>query len=76
MTDFTERNNDLEDWLKYGVQQGWIAPNISCNTHDGVIMTAEENKEFEEGSDPCIHVIRIFESEKEQKKAIRHNGLE
>lgn len=73
MTDFIsdpERNSDLAEWLDYGKKQGWIVPEITCQTHDGIPMTEDETKEFDEGGDPCIHVIRIFESEDEQKKAL------
>jgi hypothetical protein len=35
-------------------------------------MTATEQNEFDEGGDPCIHVIRIFESEEEQKQCLKH----
>lgn len=32
-----------------------------CETHDGVPMSASEEKEFEDG-DPCIHIVRLYES--------------
>jgi hypothetical protein len=31
-----------------------------CITHDGEPMTDEEYAEFEEGHDPCIHMIRPY----------------
>ena len=70
--DDPERNADLAEWLEYGKKQGWIIPQVVCNTHDGTPMTPTEQNQFEEGEDPCIHVIRIFESEEEQKQCLEH----
>jgi len=67
----TERNTDLANWLDYGKKQGWIVPNVVCQTHDTVSMTEEEEQEWEDGHDPCIHVIRIFESEEDQQNALK-----
>jgi hypothetical protein len=78
MNDFTiseDRNNDLEAWLEYGKKQGWIIPKVFCNTHDGVPMTDEEMTEFDDGGDPCIHVIRIFEAPEQQEQALRNSGV-
>jgi len=65
-----ERNSDFESWLDYGVKQGWIFPEAVCNTHDGPPMTEQEIDDFDNGSDPCIHVIRLFETEADQKSVI------
>ena len=75
MTEFNipeNRNDDLKAWLEYGKQQGWIVPNVVCQTHAPMPMTDEEIQEYDDGGDPCIHVIRIFESETEQKKALKN----
>lgn len=60
----------LEDWLKVGYKNGWCGPAI-CYTHDGLPMSEAEFEEFEEG-DPCLHVVRLYESD-EQKHAIEES---
>lgn len=50
----------MEQWLKLGWDMGWCGPDV-CETHDGLPMSEAEAEEFEE-SDPCIHVIRLYDS--------------
>jgi hypothetical protein len=50
---------DFWDWLAYGQIRNWCS-NVVCETHDGVEMTDEEIAMWEEGGDPCIHVIRVY----------------
>jgi hypothetical protein len=38
-----------------------------CYSHDGVPMTATEIEELDTGEEPCLHVIRLYES-MDQKK--------
>jgi hypothetical protein len=61
---------DVNEWLKYGFEQGFCGPAV-CETHDGLPMTEAECVEFETG-DPCIHVLRMYESA-EQKAAVEEN---
>lgn len=49
-----------QDWLRYGMEQGWVGPPV-CATHDGLPMTDEEDEAFLE-HDPCISVVRLYES--------------
>lgn len=51
---------DFDEWLAMGYKNGWVGVPV-CSTHDGVPTTASEDEEFEEG-DPCIHVLRVYES--------------
>jgi hypothetical protein len=53
---------DFEQWLKFGADKGWIS-DVFCNTHDGgySVMTEEEMKEWDEGGDPCMFVVRVNE---------------
>jgi hypothetical protein len=53
---------NFEDWLKKGYEMGWIGPPV-CQTHDGIPLTTEEDKEFDDGGDPCVHVLRLYEDE-------------
>jgi hypothetical protein len=61
---------DFEDWLKIGYDNGWVGAPV-CDTHDGVPMTASEEKEFEEG-DPCINILRLY-STVEEKMQVEEN---
>jgi hypothetical protein len=55
--------NDMEEfgiWLENGINRGWVSDPF-CFTHDGdPYMTAEEEQEWEEGGDPCAHVVKII----------------
>jgi hypothetical protein len=57
-----EKDISFDDWVKEGYSRGWIGPPI-CQTHDGIPMTEQEDKDFDEGGDPCVHVIRLYEDE-------------
>jgi hypothetical protein len=61
----------VDEWLVYGYEKGWCGPPV-CEIHDGLPTTIFEDEEFDEGSDPCIHVIRLYEDD-EIKKAVEAN---
>jgi hypothetical protein len=50
----------FEEWLTYGVTEGWVSMGV-CETHDGVPMTPEEQDADEDGWDPCIPGLRVWE---------------
>lgn len=50
---------DVTAWLAYGVARGWCSPPV-CVMHDGTPMTPVEELELEEGSDPCMHIVRLW----------------
>ncbi len=52
--------NDFDEWLAIGKANKWVSDSV-CSTHDSIPVTPDEDAEFEEG-DPCIHVLRLFES--------------
>jgi hypothetical protein len=60
-----ETQMDFNEWLKYGMDHNWCGPAV-CETHDGLPMSNEEDEEFWE-SDPCIHILRLYESEEHGK---------
>lgn len=62
---------DFEEWIKTGIENGWCGPAI-CYTHDGFPTSEHEDAEFEDGADPCMHVIRLYE-DYNQKKSIEAN---
>jgi len=61
---------DFNDWLQIGRDNDWVSESV-CDTHDGLPMSEAEWNEFEEG-DPCIHVLRLYES-KEHKAEVEGN---
>jgi len=61
---------NFDHWLKYGIEQGFCGPPV-CSTHDGIPTSEEEDLEWEE-YDPCVHVIRPYESS-EHKATVEEN---
>jgi hypothetical protein len=52
--------HDLHAWRKAGIDKGWVTEPF-CNTHDGdPYMTEEEEQEWEDGGDPCCHVVKFL----------------
>lgn len=58
---------NIDEWLKFGFEQGFCGPAV-CETHDGLPMSEAEYVAFET-NDPCIHVVRLYESA-EMKAAV------
>jgi hypothetical protein len=50
----------FDEWLQEGLSNGFCGPAV-CYPHDGLPMTEEEDTQFFEGEDPCIHIIRLYE---------------
>jgi hypothetical protein len=48
------------DWFKEGVDRGYCSPAF-CDMHDQAPMTSEESKDFDEGTEPCIPAVRLYE---------------
>lgn len=63
-----DKHADFDEWLEEGYVRGWIGPPI-CETHDGLPMSDKELQEFDEGGDPCIHILRLYE-DKEAKDSV------
>ena len=61
----------FDEWMKLGVDNNFVGPPV-CSTHDGIPMSLEEEQEFEEGNDPCIHVVRLYETS-DVKTAVEEN---
>ena len=51
---------NFDEWIKIGLNNNWCGPAV-CYTHDSFPMTEQEDDEFAEGSDPCMHMIRLYE---------------
>ena len=53
--------DEFEIWLENGIERGWVTEPF-CNTHEGdPYMTEEEEKEWEDGGDPCSFHVKIHE---------------
>jgi len=61
----------FDEWISYGIEKGWCGPPV-CYTHDGLPMSEQEYSEFDEGQDPCTHVVRMYE-DIDMKKSIEEN---
>ncbi len=46
------------EWIKLGYEKGFCS-DVACSTHDP-LYTHEEMEGFEQGDDPCLHMVRIF----------------
>lgn len=59
--DLSSEEKEFGIWLMNGIERGWVSDPY-CHTHDGgyQFMSEEEIEEWEEGGDPCEHVVRIF----------------
>jgi hypothetical protein len=62
---------DFEAWLEHGIKMGWCGPAV-CYTHDGLPTSEPEDAEFEDGADPCLHILRLYE-DLESKSSIEAN---
>lgn len=49
---------DFETWLNFGIINGYCSEQF-CNTHDGYPMHESEELEWDEGNDPCAHMVRL-----------------
>jgi hypothetical protein len=61
----------FDEWIAYGIEKGWCGPPV-CYTHDGLPMSEQEYAEFDEGQDPCTHIVRMYE-DIDMKKSIEDN---
>ena len=51
---------DIREWFEYGASKGWVSP-PSCYHHDMLPTTEEEDAAMEEGDDPCINILRLWD---------------
>lgn len=55
----------FDEWMEFGIRMGWCGPPV-CSTHDGIPMSEDEESMWEQGGDPCIHIIRMYEDEQQK----------
>mgnify|MGYP003339823988 CR=1 FL=1 len=54
--------SEFDSWLWSGIDRGWITKPF-CMTHDGdPYMTKEEEEQWDEGGDPCCHVVKFIDN--------------
>lgn len=61
----------FDEWIQEGMRNGWCGVPV-CETHDGLPMTKQEEDSVWDGDDPCVHILRLYESA-EQKAAVDDN---
>lgn len=49
----------IDEWLQYGVDRKYCSEPV-CSTHEGLPITKEEEKEWDEGYDPCAPGVRLW----------------
>lgn len=52
---------EFDKWYEIGLRNSWISPSV-CYTHDGVPSTSTEDEQWSNGDDPCIFIMRSYES--------------
>lgn len=57
-TEPMEKAMDFEEWLAYGVANGFCSEQF-CETHAGLPLSPTELELWDEGQDPCCHVVRL-----------------
>jgi hypothetical protein len=50
---------EFHDWLKVGIDKKWVS-DLVCATHNGLPNTEAEEREWEEGFDPCVPGMRVW----------------
>lgn len=62
---------DFDIWLRQGIEQSWCGPPL-CVPHDGIGITEAEEAEYDDGGDPCYHVLRLY-ADADTKAAVEAN---
>jgi len=50
---------EFDQWMAAGIKAGWCGPPV-CAPHDGIPMTMLEEEGYDDGDDPCIHILRMY----------------
>lgn len=51
----------FDEWMRIGITNRWCGPPV-CYTHDGLPATNGEEEMWADGDEPCIHIVRMYES--------------
>ena len=50
---------NINEWLQTGINNKWIGP-PTCATHDGIPSSNQETQQWDNGQDPCQHILRLY----------------
>lgn len=56
----TRLDINYSEWIKLGFDNGFCGPPV-CEMHDGIPHTAKEDEQVNDGLDPCINVLRLYD---------------
>lgn len=51
---------DQVEWIAFGVENGYCSLPF-CETHDMAPLTPAESEAFEDGWDPCVPMVRLWQ---------------
>ncbi len=63
----------FSEWIKIGIDNRWCGPPV-CYTHDGIPTSPAEDEEWGEGGDPCMHIVRMYESPEHADAIVEAHG--
>lgn len=69
----TPSDSGFYEWMKEGISKKYCGPPI-CYTHDGLPMTEQEENDWSFGDDPCINIIRLYESVEQADEIIERDS--
>ena len=58
----------FDEWLQYGIDNKFCTQQV-CETHAGVELTDTESELMENGTDVCLHVVRLGSPEQWEAEA-------
>lgn len=64
---------EFDKWLRQGIDNGWCGPAV-CYTHDGLPTSDAEMDSLDYGDEPCLHIIRLYESEEQRNRVERDHS--
>jgi hypothetical protein len=65
---------EFSRWLEIGIRRGFVSPPV-CQTHDGTPISYEEETEWDDGGDPCIHIMRLYDCVETKREIEEHSVI-
>ena len=62
---------NYHEWQALGIENNWCGPAV-CYTHDCLPLSLDEEEEMWHG-DPCIHIIRLYDTPEHGKEIEDHH---
>lgn len=63
----------FDEWYETGRANGWCSP-ARCTMHEAMFITAEEEYEIDEGGDPCIVMMRLYDDDEQRLAVEAHDS--